>query len=96
MSKGGRIVHTLVFLLKLLSNRKSNAIKIPGNTMSPNPNMAKLSAFKPFSKRSCGNTSLMGTSKDFATVTITSVPNTQKASRYQAPTNEQQMRHTMS
>jgi hypothetical protein len=33
-------------------------MKIPGITISPNPNMAKLLAARPFSSRSCGNTTV--------------------------------------
>jgi len=52
---------------------------MPGITMSPRPSMAKLVApIGPFSNRSWGKTSLIGASKDLATVTMTSVPNTQK------------------
>ena len=33
-------------------------MKMPGMTMSPRPSMAKLSAARPFSSRSCGNTTV--------------------------------------
>ena len=40
----------------LLSNLRRRAMKMPGMTMSPSPNMAKLEAPKPFSSKSWGNT----------------------------------------
>lgn len=48
--------YVLVFLFKLWSNLSKRAMKIPGITMSPSPNMAKLFAERPFWRRSCGNT----------------------------------------
>jgi len=49
----------------------------PGMTISPSPNIvnSRVSA-----KIFFGKTTLIGASKDFATETITSVPNTQKIS----------------
>lgn len=40
----------------LTSNLSRSAMKIPGMTISPRPNIAKLLAFKPCSNRSWGNT----------------------------------------
>ena len=40
----------------LTSNLRRSAMNIPGITMSPSPNIAKLFAANPFSRRSCGNT----------------------------------------
>ena len=39
-----------------MSNLRSRAIKIPGITISPRPNIAKLLALSPFSNKSWGNT----------------------------------------
>ena len=39
-----------------MSKRSSKAMNMPGMTMSPRPSMAKLSAARPFSSRSWGNT----------------------------------------
>lgn len=57
-----------ILFLYLLSNRRSSAINIPGITISPNPNMAKLLASKPFSKTSCGKTTADRTSSGFSAI----------------------------
>ena len=62
--------------LRSTSYLKHNATNIPGITMSPRPRRAK----GPEKKCSLGKSNLMGKSSPFATVTITSVPNTQKLS----------------
>jgi len=59
------------------SNRKSKAMNIPGITISPNPSIENDNSG---ANKSFGNKSFTGASNDFATVTITSVPNTQKIS----------------
>ena len=58
---------------------------MPGMTISPKPNIAKCVPYTPLSRKSWGKTSLMGASKDLATVTITSVPNTQNTSYTKRP-----------
>ena len=62
-------------------------IKIPGITISPNPSMENCTPTGLFqipcsstAITPLGNTTLIGTSSPFATVTITSVPKTQNTS----------------
>ncbi len=55
----------------------SGSIDIPGITMSPKPNILN---WRVSANKSLGNNNLIGASKDLATVTITSVANTQKIS----------------
>mmetsp|Transcript_20197 Transcript_20197/g.52102 ORF Transcript_20197/g.52102 Transcript_20197/m.52102 type:complete len:225 (-) Transcript_20197:962-1636(-) len=60
-----------------MSKRSMSATKMPGITMSPRPSREN-STFS--ACRSLGKSSLIGASIPLATVTITSVPNTQKMS----------------
>lgn len=57
-------------------------MKNPGITISPNPSIVKESSL---ARRSLGKTNLIGASNDFATDTITSVPNTQNISQKKRP-----------
>ena len=59
-------------------------------TISPSPNMAKFFPKRPLSMKSMGKSSLIGASKEVATVTITSVPNTQKISYTNSPPRRMQ------
>lgn len=43
----------------LVSNLRRRAINMPGITISPSPSMAKLFAARPFSSKSCGNTTVI-------------------------------------
>lgn len=61
-----------------MSNLRQRATKIPGITISPNPSMLNFSTPSLFIQ---GNRSLIGMSSFLATVTITSVPQTQKISQ---------------
>lgn len=61
-----------------MSNLRHSEIKIPGMTMSPRPTILVLKS--PQALRQ-GNSILMGMSKFLATVTMTSVPYTQKISQ---------------
>ena len=68
------------------SNLMQRATKIPGTTMSPNPSMLNFCSVtsipsQPTVVARQGKTSLMGMSRFLATVTMTSVPQTQKMSQ---------------
>jgi len=73
--------YVLLSLEILKSNLNSKAMKIPGRTISPRPNIAQFALlYNPVSRKAFGNTILMGALKFFATVTITFVPKTQNMS----------------
>ena len=54
----------------LISNLSKRAMKIPGMTMSPRPNIAKLLAARPFTSKSWGNTTIRKSVREYIPIPV--------------------------